>query len=309
MASLGSLGMKIAVGISTLVCLVYLPWPAGAGERSGTDRPAVNHRTGLFEPPLSELCKAAERGDRAELVRAASRVGPARLAKALRDRQSPNRVIAAALEAAPLLDAGLLLLDSLLPHVLSSDEALRSRAVAAIAALLAEGSRDRLDEWEVASETTRAICQALTRVAESENEAPATRLLAVQGLTDGMCETKPGSLAAAREPDLRRAWVLLLPPASDAALLAAARDGDSRVAAAAGARLCQRQAKSPPLPGQPPLRRLALLEGALPDDAIEILPCLAASADPADKEALDAMGKTGAPAVREAVKRMRQADR
>jgi hypothetical protein len=105
--------------------------------------------------------------------------------------------------------------------------------------------------------------------------------------------------------------VLALPllPGANEFLLAAAQDTDGRVAAAAGARLCQWQAKNPPLPGQPPLRQLALLDGSLAEDTVEILPCLTSSADPLDRQAIETLEKRSGNAVREAIKRLRQASK
>jgi len=61
--------MKGTILVSTLACCSLLAQaaPTRAGERA-----AVNRRTGLFEPPLADLRKAAERGDRAELARSPS---------------------------------------------------------------------------------------------------------------------------------------------------------------------------------------------------------------------------------------------
>jgi hypothetical protein len=152
-------------------------------------------------------------------------------------------------------------------------------------------------------------------VAENASENLATRLLALQGMADasGLCAAslRPAALMAAREPEIRRALVLALPllPGANEFLLAAAQDTDGRVAAAAGARLCQWQAKNPPLPGQPPLRQLALLDGSLAEDTVEILPCLTSSADPLDRQAIETLEKRSGNAVREAIKRLRQASK
>jgi hypothetical protein len=288
------------IGISTLACLALL-----AGAATAAERASVSRRTGLFELPLSDLRKAAERGDRAELARATGRLGPARLGKALADPD--RRLVLAALEAAPLYAWGLLLLDDVVQLLASTDEAIRNRAVRTAAALFAGSDAERLAEWEVSGETTRAACQGLAVVAINESEQLGTRLWAMQGIADAgaTCagSLKPVKLLSSHEADIRRAAVLALPgePAGSEALLTASRDSDGRVAAAAGARLCGRQAKNRPLPAQLSLRRLALAQGAAPEDVIEILPCLANSTDAADGDALESLRASAPTVIRDAI--------
>jgi hypothetical protein len=284
-----------------LVCAALLVSAGGAlaGERAG-----VNRRTGLYEPPLADLRKADERGDRAELARAAARLGPARLGKALQDPDP--RIVLAALDGIPLVAPGILLLGSVVPLTTSADETTREHAVRALATLLGASDLERLAEWEIPAETAQAACRGLGAAVANESEQLATRLLAAQGLADAaaVCAggLSPAQLLSSREPEIRRAAVLLLDvaPAPADFLVSAAKDRDGRVAAAAGARLCKRRAKSPALPGEPPLRQLALAQGASPEDVIEILPCLANSKDPADGKALDDLKSGGAASVREA---------
>jgi len=272
---------------------------------SAADKASINRRTGLYEPPPSDLRKAVERGDRAEIARAATRLGPSRLARMLAD---PDRkTVLAALEAAPLLDAGVLVLDAIRPLVASSDEGVRAHAVAATAALLSQADLGRLAEYEVTGETFVASCQALAGAAASDIEPIGTRLSAIQGVVDGgpacASQLRLDLLLASREPELRRA-VVLAAPEGDArtppSLLAASKDSDRRVAGAAAVRMCK--SKQAPLP---PLRDLVLAEAALVEDVVELLPCLAASADPQDQKALVDLGNSGRPAVRDAVKRLR----
>ena len=295
--------------ILTLACSAQLAFMASA---HAGDRATVNRRTGLIEPPLSDLRKAAERGDRAELARVTTRLGPARVAKALQDPD--RRTVMAGLDAVPMLTSAILLLDDLLPLIASTDENVRARAVRAASALMATNDGARFEEWEVAEETTRATCQALAVVAANESESLPTRLLAIQGLLDAPAPCaparRPTELLAAREPEIRRAAVLGLLPDSVpiGALVAATQDRDGRVAAAAGARLCERRAKNQPLPAERPLRQLALAEGASPEDVMEMLPCLATSADPADRSAIAELKANGAAVVREAIERLRGID-
>jgi hypothetical protein len=280
-----------------------------ASTSRAADRATVNRRTGLYELPTADLRKAAERGDRAELSRVAARLGPARLGKALQDPD--RRTVLAALDGAALLISGILLLESVSPLLASTDEGIRAHAVAAVAALLAASDDVRLADWEVSGETTQATCQALAALAAKEAEPLPTRLLAIQGLADApaVCTAarRPADLLASREPEIRRAAVVVLLPSSapTSVLVAATQDRDASVAAAAGARLCERRGKNQPAPAVRPLRKLALADGALAEDVIGMLPCLAASADLADRKAVDELQTSGATAVREAIKRLR----
>lgn len=274
------------------------------------DRANINRRTGLFEPPASDLRTAAERGDRAELSRAATRMGPARLARLMSD---PDRkVVLAALEAAPLFEAGVLLLQPIFPLMASPDEAIRARAVAATAALFAASDPARLADYEVAPEIVAASCQSLGQVSANEAEQLALRLTAIQGAVDAgpgcLGHFKLDALAASRDPEVRRAAVLAMPerpePKVRASLLAASKDKDVRVAGAAVAKLCRSGEKRDALP---PLHDLVSTEAALAEDVVDILPCLAASADPSDQKTLAELGDKGRPAIRDAVKRLREA--
>jgi hypothetical protein len=294
--------MKGTILVSTVASLALLALlaPARAGERA-----TVNRRTGLFEPPVADLRKAAERGDRAELARAAGRLGPARLLRALADPD--RRIVLAVLESIPLLSAGILLIDQVVPLVAGPDPAVRERALHTTAALLG-GDADRLAEWEIPFESTQAACQALAAAAADENEPVPSRLVALQGLADAAStcagSLKPAPLLSSRAPEIRRAAVLALPtePAANEALFLAARDRDGRVAAAAGARLCSRRAKTHAPAAVPPLRELALAEGATPEDVLDMLPCLLASKAPEDQQAVATLRETGASAIRDACK-------
>src|SRR5512144_573249 len=93
-----------------------------AGAALAADKPAFNRRTGLFEPPFSELERAVAKRDRGELGRWAARFGPARLGEALRG--SDRGHLMAALEAAALLPGNARLLDAVTPLLQSRDEAI-----------------------------------------------------------------------------------------------------------------------------------------------------------------------------------------
>ena len=299
MKAIRTIGMGLAV--------LTIASAALAAERS-----TINRRTGLYEPPLTELRKASERGDRAELARMASRLGPNRLAKALADPD--RRTVLAALEAAPLFAEGVLLLDGIVPFVASTDDDVRERAVRSTSALLHEHDRTSLAEWEVSNETLGAACQALLRVAGKDSEKLSARLAALQGLADASayCSTATplAELAGKGPAEIRRAAVLALPidesqvgsQVARTALVAASKDADSKVAAAAGARLCRTHT---PASNATPLRQLALAADVLAEDVVDMLPCLAASKDPADHKAIDQLAASGAPAVKAAIKNLK----
>jgi hypothetical protein len=296
--------MRKALSFFALVCSTQLGFAALAAEKA-----TINRRTGLVEPPVSELRKAAERGDRAELSRAATRMGPARLARLL--GESDRKLVRAALEAAPLLESGVLLLEPMAPLLSAADEGIRGAAVVAAATLFARTDPSRLAEYEVDSETVAACCRALAVAAAREDEQLGTRLSAIQGLLDAgpacSAERKLDTLFASASPDIRRAAVLAVPGTSDARtqtlIRAASKDSDARVAAAATARLCSMGEKPAALP---PLHTLVLSEAALAEDVIDILPCLTASADPTDQKALATLAGNGRPPIREAIKHLRE---
>jgi hypothetical protein len=233
-------------------------------------------------------------------------MGPARLARLMSD---PDRkLVLAALEAAPLFEAGVLLLQPMASLMASPDDAIRAHAVTATAALFAASDPARLDEYEVTSESVAASCQALARTAGNEAEQLSTRLSAIQGWVDAgrgcLGQLKLDPLVASRDPDIRRAAVLALSDGAGgkALLLAASKDKDVKVAVAAVARLCKSGEMRAALP---PLKVLVSSDSAPAEDVVEILPCLAASADPSDQKVLAELAEKGRPAIREAVKRLR----
>jgi hypothetical protein len=290
---------------ATHILVMGLAAMASTSAAFAAERSTINRRTGLYEPPLTDLRKASERGDRAELARTASRLGPNRLTKALAD--SDRRTVLAALEAAPLLAEGVLLLDGIVPLLGATDDDVRERAVRSTSALLHEHDRSSLAEWEVSNETMGAACLALLRVAGKDGEKLSARLSALQGLADAAAycsTTKPLAELVGKGPaEIRRAAVLALPmddnPTVRNALVVASKDPDARVAAAAGARLCHANA---PAASATPLRQLALAADVLAEDVVDMLPCLAASKDPADSKAIEQLATSGSPAVKAAIK-------
>ena len=72
--------LGVGLGLGLAFALVGQAAPAGAAH----DKRHVDSRTGMLEVPLDELVAAVRRKDRAEIARVAARIGPARLAEALR---------------------------------------------------------------------------------------------------------------------------------------------------------------------------------------------------------------------------------
>jgi hypothetical protein len=267
------------------------------------DKPAFNHHTGLFEPPFSELERAVEKGDRAEVSRWAQRLGPARLAEAMRGSDK-GRVLAA-LDAVVLLPGAVRLLEAVTPLLASGDATIAERAARAVAQMLDSSEPRRFDDWDVPSDVVGRACNALT-LAATRGEAPLpTRLAALDALAEAAgCKSAPvAKLVADASAEIRRAAFLALHPADElpgAALRQALADRDSGVVSAAAVAVCRRR-RAGVKPGSgdpsPPLRSLAMAENTPVEDAVEMLPCLVIG-DAADKQALDQLKRSKVPALR-----------
>ena len=158
-----------------------------------TDSPAFNRHTGLYEPPFSELERAVGSGDRADIARWAARIGPARLAEALRGNER-GRVVAA-LEATSLLPGNVRLLDAVTPLVLSGDATISERAVRTLAQLLDAGEPRRLEEWDVPADAVARGCQALATAAARTMAPLELRLAAIDALADATLLCRPARWA------------------------------------------------------------------------------------------------------------------
>jgi hypothetical protein len=335
--------MKSTYLLSTLICAVDLLLvapaqgaPPASANVTAPDaqsaaavyrRPLINRRTGLFEPPLSDLRKAAQRGDRAELARTANRLGPARLAKALGD--SDPRIVAAILDSLPLFPGGILVLENVPPLLSAADQTVREHALRATTTLLAHNDAASLSDWEITSETIQSTCRALATLSATEGVPVPMRLLAIQGLAEATrscgSNSRLGQPLASPEAEVRRAAVLSVVADARASeiLRAATRDSDLRVAAAAGARLCKlglptqttqtaQTTQATQATQARPLRQLIQAGGAAApnveaaEDVVDMLPCLVSSKDPADAKALDDLQGSHVPAIRDAIKRLRE---
>jgi hypothetical protein len=280
------------------------------------DKPTFNKHTGLYEPPFSELERAVGGGDRAEVARWAARIGAARLADALRGAERGRTV--AALEATELLPGNVRLIDAVTPLVSAGDAAVAERAVRALAQMLDAGEPRRLEEWDVPADAVARGCRALTDAAARTQAPVELRLAAIDALADAalLCRPAPLSLLGDGAPAIRRAVLLAqrvrdeLPAAS---LKQALGDSDPTVVAAAAVAWCRHRlqagSKGPtaaelgrlpaaPAAPTPPLRELTAAEATPVEDAVELLPCLAASSEPADKQAMEQLRKSKVPALK-----------
>jgi len=244
----------------------------------------------------------------AELARAGGRIGLARLAEALADRDT--RIVRAALDAIPLQRSGILLLDRVAHSARATDRTLRERGLRALSTLLGNTNGEQLAAWEVPAESLRVACQALAAAAGNEAEESSLRLLALQGLADAglLCAVsfRPSQLLKSSDPQVRRAAVLALPASAQtkAALASALKDRDGRVAAAAGARFCDLAGGAVAASTEPSLGKVALAEGAVIEDVVDLLPCLARSKVAEDGRALEALRARGPTVVRDAIKNL-----
>lgn len=276
-------------------------------------------RTGLLLTHDDELVRAVKKKDRSAIERLAARMGPAHLGEAL--RRSDPIVARAALVAVPLAEGAPLLTGAVADLLDASDPSLAIAAAGVLGQLLDGTAPDALDEWEVPSDAIGRACGGLRALA-SRVEAPAPSRLAALGAiakASTVC-TATGELAPLlRDPvaAVRRATALVLRPEERRAASAfrdVIHDADPTVASAAVAAVCR--AEGYPDDGRlgggasgggpagrldPMLqqtveaaRSLATARTTPPEDAVEMLSCLARAATPADRQILDQL-RMGAP--------------
>jgi hypothetical protein len=271
------------------------------------DKPSFNRHTGLFEPPLDELERSFERGDRAEVARWAERIGPARLSGLLRG--SDRGFVVAGLAAAAALRGSARLLEAATPIASSADPALAENAVRALGTML-DGSDPRsLEEWDIPRDTVARACRALVDAATRAGSAQTVRLAALDALTESsaFCPAAAlGRLLSDTTPAVRRAAVMALRPRDNLTipeLQKAIADSDSGVVSAAAVAWCRHRLVLPAATALatsmlPLLRALALSESTTVEDAVEVMPCLAGSSDPADRKAIEQLKRSKVPLLR-----------
>ena len=298
-----------AAGLS----LVLLAPPAAAASKGARPR-GVNARTGRVAPPFSQLVKAHKKNDVAALERLAARFGVARLAEGARG--TDLAVAEASLAAIPLARGGVVLAAAVAERLDPREPALAAAAARALGALPDGDAPADLADWEVPPDVVARACAGLRALASNAEAAQAARLAALDalGAAQVTCPVlgELGSLVRDPAPAVRRAAALLL-PAGDARAQPALHDGmadpDPSVSAACVASVCRR-AEPAARGGQGPLaalvtqatgaaRALVAAPTTRPEDAVEMLSCVAAAGTPADRALLERLRAGAAPPVRE----------
>jgi hypothetical protein len=271
--------------------------PADAKSRPPARR--ANARTGLAPTPYDDLVKAVKHNDRGAIERVVGRLGPARLFEGLHNASSA--VILAVLTAAPRARGGVSLAGSIADLTASPDPAISAAAARSVGDLLAGDVPSAVEEWEVPPDTLSHACGALHALALRPEAARPARLAALEATAEsastcGGTEDLAGLLKDPT-PAIRRAAALVLQPSekrSALGLRAASRDPDPGVAAAAVAVLCRAGGAGARRVGEPLAletvdlaRALIVAPATPPDDAVEMINCLAAARTPADRKLLD----------------------
>ena len=271
---------------------------SGSGKSPRSSRRA-NPRTGRISPAFAELVKAHKRSDRAALARVADRMGLVRLGEATASGE-PG-VGEAALSALPLVRGGVLLIGAAADQISVADWPRATAAATALGALLDGAVPTALEEWEVPPDVVARACAALRALAWRSDAALATRLAALDAVAAAAPSCGSGAdlapLARDGTPSLRRAATAVAAVGNERETLLrdAIADGDRTVSAAAAAAACRIETRT----GQggktePPLsqaiaaaRTMATAPTTAPEDAVEMLDCLAAAGTPQDRALLD----------------------
>jgi len=291
----------LAVTVSLLLLVLSGSTPAASARDSkpahASRRP--NPRTGKLAPAFAELVKAHKRGDQAALARAAERMGLVRLGQAIASRE-PG-LGEAALAALPVTHGGVLLVGAATDQIAVADWARAGAAATAVGALLDGAVPSALEEWEVPPDVVARACGALRALAWRSDAALATRLTALDAVAAAVPSCGSGAdlapLARDGTPALRRAAMMVAAAGAEreAVLREAIADSDRSVAAAATAVACRIEARAAPSgkPEPPPpqavaaARTMAVAPTTPPEDAVEMLDCLAAAGTPQDRALLD----------------------
>jgi hypothetical protein len=294
-----------AVLFTSLIALVAASSSGlAASGRSHDSKPAraarrANPRTGRLSPAFAELVKAHKRGDQAALARAAERMGMVRLGEAIASRE-PG-VGEAALAAVPLAHGGYLLLGATTDQIAVADWPRAAAAAAAVGSLLDGAVPTALEEWEVPPDVVARACGALRALAWRSDAALATRLTALDAVAASAPTCGSGAdlapLARDAAPALRRAATIVAATGGEreAVLRDAIADSDRSVASAATAAACRIEARTgangktepPPAQAITAARTMAAAPTTPPEDAVEMLDCLAAAGTSQDRALLD----------------------
>ena len=277
-----------ALGVLLVVTMGATAAPPAAGHPAEKRR--VDPRTGMLEVPLDELVGAVRRKDRAEIGRLASRIGPARLAAALRRSDPPT--VQAALAGITALPGRGRLLGPVTELAGSSDATLAAAAARTLGEILGAATAADIDDWDVPTDLVSGACAALRTTAILPAYATPLRLAAIEALGDAavICPPVPELLSLLKDPTpaIRRATALVVRPQQRLAtggFASGTRDIDPAVASAAVAALCEAMVQ----PGawsrggereptweqvRQAARRLVTTQTTPPDDAVQMLDCL-----------------------------------
>ncbi len=270
----------------------------------GAEKRHIDARTGMLEVPIDELMVAIKRKDRAEIGRTAERIGPARLAQAL--RRPDAAAVNAALTGIGILPGGMRLIGAVTELFVTADPPIAVAAAHTLGQLLAPVTTAQLDDWEVPPDVVDAACVVLRGAATMAANPTTVRLAALDGLADAytICAPTPELIALLRDPTpaVRRAAALVVRPQQRLAtggFAAGTRDIDKGVASVSVATLCELLA----VPGMAPkagtkepiwdqtrqaARRMIVAHDTPAEDAVQMLECL----DPtlaSDRQILDGL--------------------
>jgi hypothetical protein len=240
-------------------------------------------------------------------------MSPAQLEEAL---SNPSDAVAqAALAAIPFARGRVLLTASVADRLSGPRGSLVTAAARTLGELLDGAMPYELDEWEVPPDAVARACAALRAVAARVEAPPPARLAALDSLalahTSCSATAELTPLLHDPVPAVRRAAALVLRPGERqvaAALRDVIRDPAPAVASAAVASVCRGAGGN----GSGPRNRDALVEQSAavarglaavpttpPEDAVEMLACVAAAGTPADRALLDRLRRGPASPLRD----------
>ena len=298
----------VAVGLSLFL---FHPAPAAAAPKPARPR-GVNARTGRATPPFSELVKANKRNDRAALERLAGRFGVAGLAAGARGTNLA--VVEAALAAIPLARGGVVLAGAVADRLDPREPVVAAAAAGALGVLLDGDAPGEISDWEVPPDVVARACAGLRALAANPEAAEPARLAALEAIGEAQV-TCPvlgelGALVRDPAPAVRRAAALLLSVGDvrvQAALRAGMADPDPGVSAACVASVCRSAEAARGRRAADPLveqatgvaRTLVAAQATRPEDAVEMLTCVATAGTATDRVLLEKLRAGASSPVRD----------
>ncbi|MDX2023506.1 MAG: hypothetical protein SF187_24935 [Deltaproteobacteria bacterium] len=307
---------------NTAVCLlallgpgvVFAQTPAPAPLTPAAPPPAAkalptDPATGRLLGSWHDVQAAWKRGDHGEAQRLAAWLTSADWQAAL-SRESPNH-LEVALAVLPAQVGAVAWLPVLAPWLWVTEPAQQDNVakVARTMAVLLDGRQpEQPHSWDVPTTAVRGICQGFVSVASAPARPLETRLAALEALatTRRTCAAPPADLLVDPAPEIRRAAVNLVAgdPATMAVVRARLDDDAAIVESAAAARLCQRPGNEPIPPEVLRAARKFAQEPVAMEDSVELLDCLATSAEPDDRAALENAFRHGGKPIQERAKQL-----